>query len=80
MEMVMDQHKGIVRWFNNQKGYGFLGRDGEPDLFVHYTSIQSNGYRSLKEGEFVAFDVVQGTQGPQADRVSRIPPSTTNPR
>ena len=68
----MAQFQGSVRWFNNAKGYGFLGCDGAPDVFVHYTAIQSDGYKSLKEGELVASDVVQGDKGPQADQVVRI--------
>ena len=68
----MAQYPGVVRWFNNAKGYGFLGRDGGPDVFVHYSSIQSDGYRSLKEGEAVAYDVIEGDKGPQADQVSRV--------
>ncbi len=68
----MAQYQGVVRWFNNGKGYGFLGRDGGPDVFVHYSSIQTDGYRSLKEGEPVEYDVIQGDKGPQADQVSRV--------
>lgn len=67
----MAQLQGVVRWFNNAKGYGFLGHDGGPDVFVHYSSIQHDGYKSLKEGEQVGFDIIQGTKGPQADQVSR---------
>lgn len=66
------QYKGTVKWFNNAKGYGFLGRDGGPDVFVHYSSIQREGYKSLKEGDEVEFDIVQGEKGPQADQVSRL--------
>ncbi len=69
----MSQFKGVVKWFNNAKGYGFLGHDEGADVFVHYTAIESTGYRSLKEGEPVAFDVIQGNTGrPQAERVTRI--------
>jgi CspA family cold shock protein len=68
----MAQYQGVVRWFNNAKGYGFLGHDGGPDVFVHYTSIQLDGYKSLKEGEAVTFDIIQGEKGPQADQVSRL--------
>ena len=68
----MAQYRGNVRWFNNAKGYGFLGRDGGPDVFIHYSSIQTDGYKSLKEGENVEFDIVEGEKGPQADHVSRI--------
>ena len=67
----MAQYQGTVRWFNNAKGYGFLGRDGGPDVFCHYSSIQSEGYKSLKEGEPVEFDVIQGDKGPQSDAVLR---------
>ena len=69
----MAQFKGIVKWFNNAKGYGFLGRETGEDVFVHHSSIQLEGYKSLKEGDPVEFDVVQGEKGrPQADRVTRI--------
>ncbi len=68
----MAQYKGEVKWFNNAKGFGFLGREGGPDVFVHYTSIQLDGYKSLKEGDEVEFDIIQGAQGPQADKVSRV--------
>jgi len=66
----MSQYQGTVRWFNNAKGYGFLGRDsGESDVFAHYSSIQVEGYKTLKEGDPVAFDIIQGPKGPQADQV-----------
>lgn len=68
----MAQYEGAVRWFNNAKGYGFLGRENGPDVFVHYTAIQSEGYKSLKEGEPVKYDVIEGEKGPQADHVKRI--------
>ena len=68
----MSQLNGVVRWFNNAKGYGFLGHEDGPDVFVHYSSIQHDGYKSLKEGEQVAFDIIQGTKGPQADQVVRV--------
>ena len=68
----MAQFTGVVRWFNNAKGYGFLGRDNGPDVFVHFSAIQNDGYKSLKEGESVSYDVVEGEKGPQADQVSRI--------
>jgi CspA family cold shock protein len=61
-----------VKWFNNAKGFGFLGREGGADVFVHYSSIQSDGYKSLKEGDEVEFDIIEGTKGPQADHVVRI--------
>lgn len=68
----MAQFQGSVRWFNNAKGYGFLGRESGPDVFVHYSAIRSDGYKSLKEGEKVEYDVVQGDKGPQADQVVRL--------
>jgi len=68
---TLAQYTGVVKWFNNAKGYGFLGREGGPDVFVHYSSIQSDGYKSLKEGDEVEFDIIQGTKGPQADQVVR---------
>lgn len=74
----MSQYAGKVKWFNNAKGYGFLGRDGGADVFVHYSSIQTEGYKSLKEGDPVEFNVIQGEKGPQADQVMRAN-ATMNP-
>ncbi len=68
----MDKLRGKVAWFNNAKGYGFLMHDGGPDVFVHFTSIQTDGYKSLAEGEEVKFSITQGEKGPQADGVERI--------
>jgi cold shock protein len=65
----MGQYRGTVKWFNNAKGFGFLGRDNGADVFVHYSAIQSTGFRSLNEGDPVEFDVVDGEKGPQADQV-----------
>jgi CspA family cold shock protein len=65
------QYRGKVKWFNNAKGYGFIGRDDGPDVFVHYSAIQVDGYKSLKEGDDVEFAIVQGQKGPQADQVIR---------
>jgi CspA family cold shock protein len=56
----MAQHTGQVKWFNNAKGYGFVGRDDGPDVFCHFTSIQADGYRGLKEGDDVDFDIIEG--------------------
>jgi CspA family cold shock protein len=61
--------QGTVKWFNNEKGYGFIAVDGGQDVFVHYSAIQSDGYRSLDEGQRVEFEVAQGPKGPQADAV-----------
>ena len=71
-ERNVAQYRGTVKWFNNAKGYGFLGRDGGADVFVHYSSIQLEGYKSLKEGDEVEFDIIQGSKGPQADQVARL--------
>lgn len=69
----MSSYKGTVKWFNNAKGYGFLGReDGGADVFAHFTSIRKSGYKTLKEGELVSFDIVQGEKGPQADNVTPL--------
>lgn len=58
--------KGIVKWFNDSKGYGFVTRENGPDVFVHYNAISGEGFRSLREGQSVQFDVTQGPKGPQA--------------
>jgi CspA family cold shock protein len=65
--------KGTVKWFNDSKGFGFITReDGEKDCFVHHTAIQGTGFKSLREGERVEFDVVQGQKGPAAENVTRV--------
>ena len=68
----MARYGGVVKWFNNGKGYGFVGREGSKDVFVHYSAIQLDGYKSLHEGDAVEFDVIQGEKGPQADQVTLI--------
>jgi CspA family cold shock protein len=65
--ITMEQ--GIVKWFNDAKGYGFLSRQNGEDVFVHFSAIQSNGFRSLKEGQSVQFNVVKGPKGLQAENV-----------
>jgi CspA family cold shock protein len=65
----MARLKGTVAWFNNAKGYGFLSYEGGADVFCHYSAIQKDGYKTLKEGDPVEFDIIQGQKGPQADNV-----------
>ena len=60
---------GKVKWFNGEKGFGFIAQEGGPDVFVHFSAIQSTGYRTLDEDQAVEFDIVQGPKGPQADNV-----------
>jgi CspA family cold shock protein len=60
---------GTVKWFNADKGFGFISPESGPDVFVHFSAIQSSGYRSLDEGQTVEFDVVEGPKGPQAANV-----------
>jgi CspA family cold shock protein len=67
----VERLKGTVKWFNNAKGYGFLGRDDGPDVFIHYSSITTEGYKSLQEGDKVEFEIVQGQKGPQAANVTK---------
>jgi CspA family cold shock protein len=64
--------EGKVKWFNAQKGYGFIEVDGGDDVFVHFSAIQGDGYRSLDEGQRVSFDITKGPKGPQAQNVNRI--------
>lgn len=71
LEKYVDRLKGTVKWFNNAKGYGFIGREDGPDVFVHYSAISSEGYKSLQEGDAVEFEIVQGQKGPQAASVSK---------
>lgn len=63
--------QGKVKWFSKEKGYGFIERDGGPDVFVHYSAISGTGYRNLEEGEQVTFEIVNGQRGLQAANVAR---------
>ncbi|MCX4681607.1 cold-shock protein [Streptomyces sp. NBC_01433] len=63
---------GIVKWFNSEKGFGFIAQDGGgPDVFAHYSNISGSGYRELNENDAVTFDVTQGQKGPQAENIVR---------
>jgi CspA family cold shock protein len=64
--------KGTVKWFNDAKGFGFITRENGPDVFVHHTAIQSEGFRTLAEGDQVEFEVTQGQKGLQASNVRRV--------
>ena len=64
--------RGQVKWFNNTKGYGFIGREDGPDVFVHYSAIVAEGYKTLNEGDMVEFEIVQGPKGPQAGNVTKL--------
>jgi CspA family cold shock protein len=65
--------QGAVKWFNSEKGFGFIAQDdGGPDVFVHFSEIQTNGFRELAEGQRVEFEVTQGQKGPQASKVTPL--------
>ncbi|MDR7317969.1 cold-shock protein CspD [Brevibacillus nitrificans] len=64
--------QGKVKWFNAEKGFGFIEREGGDDVFVHFSAIQSDGFRSLEEGQTVEFDIVEGDRGPQAANVVKL--------
>ncbi|CAN5868907.1 MAG: cold shock domain-containing protein [Gemmatimonadetes bacterium] len=68
----MSRSTGTVKWFNDAKGYGFIEHQGGKDLFVHFSSIQGEGFKSLAEGERVEFDIVDGSKGPAAENVVRL--------
>lgn len=63
---------GTVKWFNNEKGFGFITVDGGDDVFVHFSAIQGDGFKSLEEGQEVEFTIVEGARGPQAAEVSKL--------
>ena len=65
-------NKGTVKWFNNQKGYGFISDEQGNDIFVHFSGINSDGFKSLEEGQAVEYDVVDGAKGPQATNVTKL--------
>ena len=61
---------GILKWFNNEKGFGFISVAGSDDVFVHFSAIQTDGFKSLEEGQQVSFNIVKGARGPQAENVT----------
>ena len=63
-------NNGIVKWFNNEKGFGFISVEGGDDVFVHFSAIQTDGFKSLEEGQKVSFNIVKGARGPQAEKVT----------
>jgi CspA family cold shock protein len=63
---------GVVKWFSPEKGYGFLSQDGGPDVFVHFSAIEGEGYRNLDEGQKVEFEITEGQKGPQATAVKLV--------
>ncbi|WEG12770.1 cold-shock protein CspD [Pullulanibacillus sp. KACC 23026] len=63
---------GKVKWFNAEKGYGFIEVDGGNDVFVHYSAIQEEGFKTLEEGQEVSFEIVEGSRGPQASNVTKL--------
>ncbi|EEL35367.1 Cold shock-like protein cspB [Bacillus cereus Rock3-28] len=64
--------QGKVKWFNNEKGFGFIEMDGADDVFVHFSAIQGDGYKALEEGQEVSFDITEGNRGPQAANVVKL--------
>ncbi|MBM4018053.1 MAG: cold-shock protein [Planctomycetes bacterium] len=64
--------RGKVKWFNEQKGFGFIEQENGPDVFVHYSSIKADGFKTLAEGQAVEFDVTQGPKGPKAENVMPV--------
>jgi CspA family cold shock protein len=68
----MARIKGTVKWFNDAKGFGFITREGGPDVFVHFSAISASGFKTLVEGDAVEFEVVDGQKGPQAANVTKV--------
>lgn len=70
--MVNEVENGVVKWFNAEKGYGFIQLEEGNDVFVHYSAIQEEGFKSLEEGQEVSFEIVEGERGPQASNVVKL--------
>lgn len=68
---MLYMERGVVKWFNSEKGYGFISRENGDDVFVHFSAIQMDGFKSLEEGQEVQFEIVDGERGPQAANVTR---------
>ena len=71
-EVFSNMPQGTVKWFSDEKGYGFISREGGSDVFVHHTAIEGSGFRTLKDGERVEFEITEGKKGPQAANVRRV--------
>ena len=69
---MSERTQGVVKWFNGDKGYGFISQENGPDIFAHFSEIQANGYRSLNEGDKVEFEVTQGKKGLQASAITKV--------
>jgi CspA family cold shock protein len=70
---LRNMQNGKVKWFNNEKGYGFIEVEGGDDVFVHFSAIQGEGFRTLEEGQEVSFEIVEGNRGSQAANVTKLP-------
>ncbi|RVU29592.1 MULTISPECIES: cold-shock protein [Neptunomonas] len=68
----MSKITGTVKWFNEEKGFGFIQQENGPDVFAHFSAIQGDGYRTLAEGQQVEFEVTQGQKGPQAENITKL--------
>ncbi|MBZ0299580.1 MAG: cold shock domain-containing protein [Anaerolineae bacterium] len=69
---MLERKTGVVKWFNADKGYGFIRQEDGPDVFVHYSAVQGGGFRTLEEGERVEFEITDGQKGKQASNVTRL--------